>query len=39
MPTPKHGMFPLLKDGGIYLAGGGDVVGVDTDDRLEIYWI
>jgi hypothetical protein len=39
MPTARHGIFPLLQDGRIYVAGGGPrsmQVGYNESNILEI---
>jgi N-acetylneuraminic acid mutarotase len=37
MPTARHGIFPLLISGRIYVAGGGGNAGFSTSPLLEIY--
>lgn len=36
IPTPRHGLFPVLYQGDIYLAGGGIVAGFSASDVLEV---
>jgi glucose/arabinose dehydrogenase/N-acetylneuraminic acid mutarotase len=37
MPTPRHGIFPVLWQGKILLPGGGVVAGFSSSDKSEIY--
>jgi len=37
MPTARHGIFPLLVGGRIYVASGGVKAGASSSDKLEIY--
>jgi N-acetylneuraminic acid mutarotase len=37
MPTPRHGVFPVLSQGKILLPGGGVVAGFSSSDKNEIY--
>jgi N-acetylneuraminic acid mutarotase len=37
MPTGRHGIFPLLADGRIYVAGGGVQAGGSSSATLEVY--
>jgi len=37
MPTARHGIFPLLYQGKIYVAGGGVVAGFSASSKLEIF--
>jgi len=37
MPTPRHGVFPALFQGRMYLVGGGVVAGFSSSDVLEIF--
>jgi N-acetylneuraminic acid mutarotase len=37
MPTGRHGIFPLLADGRIYVAGGGVQSGGSSSTTLEVY--
>ncbi|MBC8163707.1 MAG: hypothetical protein H7Z42_21070 [Roseiflexaceae bacterium] len=37
MPTARHGIFPLLIGGRIYVAGGGVVAGFSKSNLLETY--
>ena len=37
MPTARHGMFPLLIGGRVYVAGGGTKAGFSQSNLLEIY--
>ncbi len=37
LPTARHGIFPLLIGGRIYVAGGGTQAGYSSSNKLEIY--
>ncbi|MCB0358245.1 MAG: IPT/TIG domain-containing protein, partial [Bdellovibrionales bacterium] len=37
MPTARHGIFPLLHDDKIYVAGGGDMAGHSESDAVEVF--
>jgi N-acetylneuraminic acid mutarotase len=37
MPTARHGIFPLLHAGRIYVAGGGTQAGFSASALLEVY--
>ena len=37
MPTPRHGIFPVLMHGKIYVAGGGTNAGSSSSSVLELY--
>ena len=37
MPTARHGIFPLLIGGRIYVAGGGSQAGGSQSVHLEVY--
>jgi len=36
LPTPRHGLYPLLLSNRIYVAGGGTRAGASTSATLEI---
>lgn len=36
IPTPRHGLFAVMYQGDIYLAGGGVVAGFSASDVLEV---
>jgi N-acetylneuraminic acid mutarotase len=38
MPTARHGIFPLVIGGRIYVAGGGTQAGSSTSSVLEVYF-
>ncbi len=37
MPTARHGIFPLLHAGRVYIPGGGEQAGNSRSTVLEIY--
>jgi N-acetylneuraminic acid mutarotase len=37
LPTPRHGIFPVIYQGKIYVAGGGTNAGFSSSNVLEIY--
>lgn len=37
MPTPRHGVFPLLFQSRVFVAGGGTTFGFSQSDVLEIF--
>ena len=37
LPTPRHGIFPVLFQSRIYVAGGGVVAGFSSSNLLEIF--
>ena len=37
MPTPRHGVFPVLHEGKIWIGGGGVVAGFSASDAFEIF--
>lgn len=38
LPTARHGIFPVLYEGQIVVAGGGDVAGNSQTRVLEVLW-